>query len=139
MTCGRIFSVAKCVCVLPAGHSGQHQRAAAERKSAQVNRYARFYYSNQQKCIEYQRQRRRTVKRTTYQIVLRTIQSVERNWRLRLAGKIRDERGRIKDKPLDRSKGSGEFERVRVELRRCADRLARAPATTFLRLPRIAP
>jgi hypothetical protein len=120
---------------LPAGHRGQHRRSAAERKAVQVARDARFYYANQRQRIEYARKRRRTVKRSMLQVVLKNIESVEKSWLLRLDGKIRRSDWGIVDKLLTHE----DRERASVELRRCKDRRHRAPVTAFLRLPRITP
>jgi hypothetical protein len=130
--CGKIFSVARCVCVLRPGHAGQHLRDPNERKEMRRLGHRRFYAANREKLVA--KGRRYRQHHTVYKTIIKTIKARERSWNLRLQGKILRMDGHVYPKPL----GRGELAEVQMELERCADRRRRAPATAFLRLPVIA-
>lgn len=132
--CGRAFKLGGRSCGLPAGHRGHHKKSAADAHAASLAIHRRYYANNRDKLVQRLRDRRKNVPRTVLATVIRAINGAEYNWRLRLVGKIRRMDGKIVDKPL----AKGEMERVRVQLSRIEDRRANAPATAFLRLPRIA-
>lgn len=75
-SCGRVFSLALCVCALSAGHKGHHRRSDAERRIAIAERHRRFYKAHTAKLVEKQRARRRIKPMSTYQRVLASIRGV---------------------------------------------------------------